>query len=270
MTSPRARAVARSAARRKRASMRQRLPDAIAALYSLALRAWTVTLTKAALAHFSDPPAETLDAAREDAPSWLDWVQRKIGEFRAYVAQVFSTPPVRVIKKTATGVAEHTTSENRRILGIEPAGVSEDMLAAFRRANLDLITALPESFVDDLEAALTAAPAGLRVEQVAAAIKERGAVTASHADLIACDQVLKLNAQITRTQQQAAGVSEYEWSTSKDERVRHSHSMLQGTLHSWGSPPVVDPKRGRREHPGGDFRCRCCALPVLPNFLRDE
>lgn len=31
----------------------------------------------------------------------------------------------------------------------------------------------------------------------------------------------------------------------------------------WDNPPVVDEKTGRRCHPGKDYQCRCCALPVF-------
>ena len=58
------------------------------------------------------------------------------------------------------------------------------------------------------------------------------------AELIARDQTAKLNGQIQRAQQLDAGVTEYIWSTSGDERVRRSHRELNGRKFSWNDAPV--------------------------------
>jgi SPP1 gp7 family putative phage head morphogenesis protein len=106
---------------------------------------------------------------------------------------------------------------------------------------------------------------GVRVEEITALIQERMGVVRSRAELIARDQTLKVYGSIQEARQTEAGIVEYTWSTSLDERVRHRHSELEGTTQRWDSPPVVDPRTGRRGHPGsGDYNCRCCALPILP------
>ena len=81
--------------------------------------------------------------------------------------------------------------------------------------------------------------------------------------MLARDQIAKLNGDITQQQQQDAGVVEYVWSTSGDSRVRPSHAALNHKRFRWDDPPVVDEKTGRRCHPGKDYQCRCCALPVF-------
>ena len=58
-------------------------------------------------------------------------------------------------------------------------------------------------------------------------------------------------------------MEEYVWSTSQDSRVRDSHRRLNRKKFRWDDPPVVDPKTGRRCHPGEDYGCRCVALPVF-------
>jgi SPP1 gp7 family putative phage head morphogenesis protein len=65
--------------------------------------------------------------------------------------------------------------------------------------------------------------------------------------------------------QTQAGISEYEWSTSGDERVRSSHDELDGTRQSWDDPPVTNDD-GDTNHPGEDYQCRCVAIPVLPDI----
>lgn len=123
---------------------------------------------------------------------------------------------------------------------------------------------------------------GVRVEEIRKQIEQRMGVVRSRAELIARDQTLKLYGQVQQERQTEAGIVEYTWSTSEDERVRGNpaglypkshgnHWKLEGTTQRWDSPPLVDEKAGRREHPGGDFQCRCAAIPILPvDELRGE
>ena len=82
-----------------------------------------------------------------------------------------------------------------------------------------------------------------------------------HAMLIARDQTAKLNAAITQHQQQEAGIESYTWSTSWDDRVRDSHRKLDGKPFRWDDPPETE--KGRKCHPGQDYQCRCCAIPII-------
>lgn len=84
-----------------------------------------------------------------------------------------------------------------------------------------------------------------------------------HAQLLARDQIAKLNSNITQRQQRDAGVQEYIWSTSGDSRVREGHKRLNNKRFRWDDPPVVDTRTGRRCHPGEDYQCRCVALAVF-------
>jgi len=119
---------------------------------------------------------------------------------------------------------------------------------------------------------------GVRVEEIRDRIQARMNVVRSRAELIARDQTLKLYGQIQEERQTQAGIEEYVWSTSLDERVRGNpaglypkshgnHWKLEGRTFRWDDPPVVDEKSGRKEHPGGDFQCRCAAIPVLSDDL---
>jgi SPP1 gp7 family putative phage head morphogenesis protein len=126
--------------------------------------------------------------------------------------------------------------------------------AAFIERNVSLID---EERVRREVAAIIEAPIreGVRVEEIRAEIQERMGVVRSRAELIARDQTLKLYGQVQEERQVDAGIEEYVWSTSLDERVRSRHTELEGTTQRWDAPPVVDPRTGRREHPGGDFQC---------------
>lgn len=94
-------------------------------------------------------------------------------------------------------------------------------------------------------------------------IQQKYDVEKNHARLLARDQIGKLNAAVTKAQQQDAGIEEYIWCTVGDSRVRDAHKALNGKRFRWDDPPVVDHKTGRRCHPQQDYQCRCRAKPVF-------
>lgn len=94
-------------------------------------------------------------------------------------------------------------------------------------------------------------------------IMQEWGVTANKAQFLARQETSLFFSKLSMTRAANAGVRRYRWSTSHDERVRTSHRELNGTIHSVDDPPIVDPKTGRRAHPGEDFNCRCSAVWVL-------
>ena len=159
-----------------------------------------------------------------------------------------------------------------------PLIIQEPFLAtlkeSFVKDNIKLVGSLQGQQLDELEELISGGiRRGLRVEDTQAEIQARLDVSKSRASLIARDQVGKLFGEMTQLRQQNVGISEYTWSTSGDERVRPGHAVLEGTVQSWSKPPIVDvSKKGvtRKAHPGGDFQCRCQAIPVLPEALLAE
>lgn len=177
------------------------------------------------------------------------------------------------LEALARRVGEHSRAEwakqLRAAFGVDLLGEPDLglFIAGFRRANLELITSLAADKVARVRAALQDHGVGAgRVETLAARIARETGATASRAALIARDQVLTLNARITQARHQAAGVHEYTWSTSRDERVRPAHRALDGERIAYAHPPVVDDRTGRRAHAGQDFQCRCVAVPILPGL----
>jgi len=79
----------------------------------------------------------------------------------------------------------------------------------------------------------------------------------SRYEFIARDQTAKLVAELDRLRQEQIGVEEYDWNTSRDERVRSQHQKQHGKRYRWDQPP---PDTG---HPGEDYQCRCVARAVL-------
>jgi SPP1 gp7 family putative phage head morphogenesis protein len=130
--------------------------------------------------------------------------------------------------------------------------------------NVALIKTIPQDTLGKMrEAVKTGFASGATNKIIAQQIQDAYEVSKSHAKFIARDQTAKLNAQITRQQQEDAGVTEYIWRTTGDSRVRERHRELNGRRFKYSDPPEVDLRTGRRANPGYDFQCRCVALPVF-------
>lgn len=128
--------------------------------------------------------------------------------------------------------------------------------------NVSLIKSIPQETLAKMQdIVLVGFRSGKTTTSIIKEIRQAYGVSKRKAQLIARDQMAKLNADITRSQQEDAGVIEYTWRTSGDSRVRERHRKLDGKVFSWDNPPVVDLKTGRRCHPGQDYQCRCVAIP---------
>lgn len=75
-------------------------------------------------------------------------------------------------------------------------------------------------------------------------------------EMFADDDTIKMVDNLTMTKFKIMGLDEYIWQTREDDRVRHSHQLLNHEKMRWSKP---DPKEG---HPGSAPRCRCVAIPV--------
>jgi SPP1 gp7 family putative phage head morphogenesis protein len=158
-------------------------------------------------------------------------------------------------------VSGHNAREMRRIVGIDPRidPGTGPVLDQFREENLRLITNLTEDMQNRV-GAIVKDYLGGRVEDLTEELQDGLGFARARANLIARDQTLKLNGQLTRVRQQNSGISEYVWTTSNDERVREEHAAKDGQRFRWDNPP---PDTG---HPGEDFQCRCTAYPIIPGL----
>lgn len=171
-----------------------------------------------------------------------------------------------------------------RTLGIDiledyySGDIYREMLEKWVSNNVKLITSVKDASLEKMkEIVYTNFMEGKSTTSIIKRIQHQYGMDKRHARMIARDQTAKLNAALTKHQQTDAGISCYEWSTSLDRRVRagdrmgkgmidpmgDNHKRLEGKIFRWDDPPLVDRKRGRRCHPGEDYQCRCCALPVF-------
>lgn len=127
------------------------------------------------------------------------------------------------------------------------------------KVNTDLIKTLPTRLHPEIEGIIRRGVTnGASVKQIASEIKQRYGVTDYRAKLIAQDQTLKLNADLTRYRLESVGVQRFIWRSVQDSRVRPEHVNLNGREFAWNKPPSEG-------LPGQPVRCRCRAEAVWPD-----
>jgi uncharacterized protein with gpF-like domain len=187
------------------------------------------------------------------------------------------------IHNIGSGVVAHSTKENSRSLGIDLRGSEghlDSYVQSFVQRNVLLIRSVSADQLGRMREIVNTYHAGQENQRsLRDQLMDTFGLSRARASLIARDQTLKANADITRLQQTQVGVSEYDWTTAGDERVRGrpggkwansagDHWVLDGTRQSWlTAGPIVDGSTGRREHPGKDFQCRCVPVPVVDHLL---
>lgn len=137
-----------------------------------------------------------------------------------------------------------------------------EALQQWVQENIDLISTIPKGTLDKMQDIVyDGYTNGRTTTDMVKDIQRVYGVSKRHAVLIARDQTAKLNGRIQQYQQMDAGIEEYIWCTTGDERVRESHRALNGQKFRWDDPP--ENSEGRTCHPGEDYQCRCIGRPVF-------
>lgn len=216
--------------------------------------------------------------ARSD--SWVDTLDHLFAELatlaKAATATIFTKLPgqfiatskfnekqFKLVVKANTGLPLPDVmpgAPSSAILGVSVFR-SEPYLAPLAEGwvseNTKLISSLPTRLHPELEGIVRRGVMnGDSVKDIKSAIQSRYGVTDYRATLIAQDQTLKLNADLTRYRLQSVGVKEYTWRSVQDNRVRPEHADRNGKIYSWEKPP----SGGR--NPGQEVRCRCRAEAI--------
>lgn len=175
------------------------------------------------------------------------------------------------------------------------------MSKAWAQENYNLISSASSSQITSInELAMRAVRTGMTPAQLAAELDKLNLKYRKRIELIAVDQIGKLNGALTKARQTEAGLDFYTWDTANDERVRGrpggkypnaipSHWAMQGMMCRWDNnnvyaDPATDIVRDERGDivsinwqtrrmdmpfaiPGEEIRCRCTATPVWESFL---
>lgn len=162
--------------------------------------------------------------------------------------------------------------------GVDVYGRSERMNNALKAAvsqNISLIKSIPESYFNQIEnIVLGNMRQGMRSSYIQAELVKQFGIRERHARLIARDQTTKINGELTRVNQLDRGIEFFQWVTSRDERVRHSHVEVAQRdvgygkgIYKWDDLPIVDKQPA---YPGSQIQCRCFAKPILASKVRKK
>jgi len=171
----------------------------------------------------------------------------------------------RILVLAAKRNTDRFMAAAKRALGIDLSAVvrESDLTSALDQMaerNAALIKGLAEDVVKRIKDRTTSA---VLAGESSASLRKTLALEFGFADnraaLIARDQIGKTTADLNRIRHQQAGISEYDWSTSADERVRPLHRSLNGRRYKYGEPTGAE----QGLPPGQPVRCRCVALAVV-------
>ena len=222
---------------------------------------------------------------RSDAAT--DDLERLIEQAKGYVeGRVSSTEIRRLVQARAFDVSSWNRStivnNIERVIGVSPFIPDSSLaneIALFTAQNVNLVQSLKDdTFKNVGQKVYEGFQSGARAETIAQEITkyinpEKGNVSA-RANLIARDQINKLNGNLTQVRQTELGIKRYRWRTMKDERVRGnpgglypkavpSHWDKEGKIYNWDDPP------SDTGNPGDDFQCRCYAEPYLDDLINE-
>ncbi|CAB3660576.1 hypothetical protein LMG26696_03350 [Achromobacter pulmonis] len=132
------------------------------------------------------------------------------------------------------------------------------VLRPWEAENIGLIKSIPEQYLSNLHGRVVAAVRqGTSLRDMTKQVRETFDLPRKRAELIARDQIGKLNGDLTEYRQTNIGVKKYRWRGVLDDRERDEHVAREGQEFEWDKPPADG-------HPGKPIRCRCWAEAVLP------
>lgn len=269
--------------RARRANPQMRHPDAAELEYK-AITVGLVRDVRKALNEFVIPELAMIVEFRENsridsvAERWdgiAEIVQKIMRPFAVRLGFLFGDKPTKnKITKVAADISRFAQRELDRFfkltVGVDATTVigmraknaavriAEDEAAkGFISEGTALIKSIESRQIDDVEKILFRA---FRTQQsttdIAKELQRKVDIEENRAKLIARDQTAKFNGKVNEDRQRAAGIDEYIWSTSLDERVRDEHAEREGEVFSWDDPPFDGP-------PGVPINCRCVAKPKV-------
>lgn len=212
-----------------------------------------------------DAPARA-DAV-EDIPEAAGWFETLRRSFLAVAARIRQTPIAVRVTEFAAAANRFNSNQFHAVIrsayGIdifkaEPWLV--DVLKNWESQNISLIRSIPSESLSRLHGKIVqAVRSGQTVRDLRKIIQSEYGIATRRAELIARDQIGKLNGQLTEERQKGIGIKKYRWRGVLDNRERDSHVAREGMEFSWDKPPPDG-------HPGEPIQCRCSAEAILPLF----
>jgi SPP1 gp7 family putative phage head morphogenesis protein len=205
--------------------------------------------------------AETF--AMLDSVVGLGWFSRS---FRAYLEHLVDQADPKLKSAFTMEEQRHRSSFTSTVRANTGIDISPVLRAEDVADNLDAAMLRSVSLIRGMTAELAkrvvdvlirGATTGERSTVIAKELVEQFAWSNKRAKFIARDQLATFNGTLNRLRQTQVGITQYQWATSLDERVRPLHANREGKVFAWNKPPSDG-------HPGEPINCRCVARPIVP------
>lgn len=213
-------------------------------------------------------PTEVLGAVvvhREQSKQVFDSIYAKLDEVQAGIDQALERHRVnatRTVTETQAGLYASTPAEGIPQLSSESlAQLSRAYQQTISKPIKDWTLAAMERLRRDVQ---DVAGRGFRAEALAGMLRKNFGESRKHAEFIARQETSLFQSAFRRERFSEAGIRQYMWRVTRDDRVRASHKRLNGKVFFYSQPPITDPKTGARGNPGEPYGCRCADMPVLP------
>jgi len=254
-----------------------RFPDVVTASYYRSIDKLVQEAGKATLAIFDTHLKEYIDSNRADSSGFFvvdglfDKLKQILNRLSKAIEQLFSkqkaTKAADLFMKNLNQNNKTNMEQQAKVKGINPAD-SEPWLTPFMKENVEknvgYITNIRDDYTKKIEnIVLDGVNNGSSHKQIRQQLEDQIDMSRSRAEFVAVDQTGSLFGQMTAQRHQNMGVNRFRWRTSKDERVRDTHKVLEDKIFSYDDPPAVG-------LPGEDFHCRCIALPIFDDDDEEE
>jgi SPP1 gp7 family putative phage head morphogenesis protein len=216
--------------------------------------------------------------------AYLKALRQMLRELAGYARNARSEFDLQELARIAVGLTSIAQNTVNRILRLESVRHTETFKATAKRAlgidlrelvkqedlgeflrlanarNASLIKSLSDDTVKRVEqAVLDNLISGNSRETLRKKLVEDFGIADNRAKLIAQDQSAKLNADLNQFRHEQAGITEYIWTSSRDERTRPLHRSLDGKKYRYGQPTGAEGGLP----PGKPVRCRCVGRAVV-------
>lgn len=214
---------------------------------------------------------------RADASNWpdvpidasSDWHRVVVSAIETMTAagtlsdQALSEIVLQYGDRTVTFNGQQLQAVLRSVYGVNVIAAEPDLrpiLEVWEAENIRLIKSIPTQYAEQLQGrVVSAVQKGTTLRDMVKEVRASYDLPRNRAELIATDQIGKLNGQLTQARQQAIGVEEYRWRGVLDGRERAEHVAREGKVFRWDRPPEDG-------NPGQPIRCRCSAEGIYPDF----
>ena len=204
-----------------------------------------------------EEPSQNVVHLRKNAVDY-EAFRARMERYRQRLLEILSTDRItEMVREVARYASSSNAFDLARVLGVRPIELEGGLLETWISENVKLIQGLAAKQTARVEEVIQkASEQGLRFEAIAADVQKATGKSLTEAKLIARDQSLSINGQLTKQRHKQLGIHKYEWSTSNDSRVRDNHQELGGKVFDWESPPQGG-GTGPNDygHPGSGILC---------------